>query len=166
MPKRKSPECMACAAQSVEVAQAKPCWKGQACHSKRSYYLKHSENKAKKRGRSRVARVKTLEIPLFDHDLPPEVVMTFYRDRADGPIHALEFAVVDKGETVSRVEAIHLKGVPQAKLRRHIKNVLGVLKAEFGQEITVSKSRQPVRLCPLCLKEQAEQENEQETGGE
>jgi hypothetical protein len=150
MPKRKSSKCIACAAQSVEVAQAKPCWKGQACHSKRSYYSKHSENKAKKRSRSRVSRVKTLDIPLFGHDLPPEVSMIFYRDRADGPIHAIEFVVIDDGQTLSRVSPIHLKGVPQTKLRSHIKNVLGVLKAQFGQDIRVSQSRQPASQCPLC----------------
>lgn len=72
---------------------------------------------------------------------------------ADEPIHAVEFSVIEQGETVSRVEAIHLKGVPQAKLRLHIKNVLGVLKAQFGQELAVSQGRQPVKLCPLCLKE-------------
>lgn len=82
--------------------------------------------------------------------------MTFYRDRADGPIHAVEFSVIEEGETVSRVEAIHLKGIPQAKLRQHIQNVLGVLKAEFGQNVSVAKERQPVMLCPLCLKEDDE----------
>ena len=51
--------------------------------------------------------------------------MTFFRDRADGPIHAISFSVVDDGVTVASVKAIHLKGVPQAKLRKHIKNVLG-----------------------------------------
>ena len=77
--------------------------------------------------------------------------MTFYRNTANGPIHAVEFSVVDEGETISRVEAIHLKGVPQAKLRQHIQNVLGVLKAEFGQNVSVVQGRQPVILCPLCL---------------
>ncbi|KPQ31272.1 MAG: hypothetical protein HLUCCA11_24105 [Phormidesmis priestleyi Ana] len=78
--------------------------------------------------------------------------MTFYRDRADGPIHAVEFSVVDEGETTNQVEAIHLKGVPQAKLRQHIQDVLGVLKAEFGQNVSITQERQPVALCPLCLK--------------
>ena len=76
--------------------------------------------------------------------------MIFYRDRADGPIHAIEFVVVDDGQTLSRVTPIHLKGVPQTKLRSHIKNVLGVLKAQFGQDVSVSQSRQPTSLCPLC----------------
>lgn len=47
---------------------------------------------------------------------------------------------------------IHLKGVPQFKLRKQIKNVLGVLNAQFGQELPVSKDKQPVKLWPLCLK--------------
>lgn len=151
MPRRRNPECQRCAAQSVEEAQAKPCWNGQACHSRRSYYLKHPENKAKKRGRNRAARVKTLKVPLFGQRQPPEVLMTFYRDRADGPIHAVEFSVLEQGETISRVEAIHLKGVHQAKLRQHIKNVLGVFRAQFGQDMTVGQGRQPARLCPICL---------------
>ncbi|WP_228025312.1 hypothetical protein [cf. Phormidesmis sp. LEGE 11477] len=150
MPRRKNPECIRCAAQSVEVAQQKPCWKGQTCRSKRSYYANHSVNKAKKRSKQRRQRVQTLDIPLFGHDLPPEVSMIFYRDRADGPIHAIEFVVVDDGQTLSRVNPIHLKGVPQTKLRSHIKNVLGVLKAQFGQDIRISQSRQPASLCPLC----------------
>lgn len=151
MPRRTNPECQRCAAQSVEEAQQKSCWKGQACHARRSYYLKHPENKAKKRGRNRVAKVKVLEVPLFGQQSPPEILMTFYRDRADGPIHAVEFSVIEMGETISRVEAIHLKGVSQAKLRNHIKNVLGILKAQFGQDIIISQGRQPVIVCPLCL---------------
>ncbi|PZO46105.1 MAG: hypothetical protein DCF15_20780 [Phormidesmis priestleyi] len=80
--------------------------------------------------------------------------MTFYRDRADGPIHAVEFAVIDNGETVAEVKPIHLKDVPQAKLRSHIKNVLGILNAQFGSDLNVSQSRQPPSLCPICLQEQ------------
>lgn len=102
--------------------------------------------------------------------------MTFYRDRADGPIHAVEFTVIDQGEAIASVKAIHLKGVPQSQLRSHIKNVLGVLNAQFGRQqlpveqqlplgngqqpddsipaLTVSKAQQPIKLCPLCLKQE------------
>ena len=46
--------------------------------------------------------------------------MTFFRDRADGPIHAVAFSVVEDGVAVATVKPIHFKGVLQAKLRRHI----------------------------------------------
>ena len=82
--------------------------------------------------------------------------MTFYRDQADGPIHAVAFSVVEDGVAVATVKTIHLKGVPQSKLRKHIKNVLGVLNAQFDPELPVSKDKQPVRLCPLCLKSEGE----------
>lgn len=150
MPRKKNPECIRCATQSIEIAQNKPCWSRQTCHSKRSYYAKHSVNKAKKRSRQRKQRVEVLDVPLFEHQPAPEVLMTFYRDRADGPIHAVEFTVVEDGQTVKRVNPIHLKGVPQLKLRGHIKNVIALLEAQFGHKLTVSQDRQAVSLCPLC----------------
>ncbi|MGC1309361.1 MAG: hypothetical protein WA885_19240 [Phormidesmis sp.] len=160
MPRRKNPACISCAADSIEVAQAKSCWDTEnpkTCRSKRTYYKKHSVNKAKKRSKQRgdrVEKIKELDIPLFGLQTTPEVLMTFFRDRADGPIHAISFSVVEDGKTVTNVKPIHLKGVPQSKLRRHIKNVLGVLNAQFGHELPVNKDKQPVKLCPLCLKKE------------
>ena len=157
MPRRKNLDCQRCAADPIEVAKAKPCWdtdNPKTCRSKRAYYKKHSVNKAKKRSKQRsvrVKQVKELDIPLFGVKTTPEVIMTFYRDRADGPIHAISFSVLEDGGAVANVKPIHLKGVPQSKLRKHIKNVLGVLNAQFGQELPVSKDKQPVKLCPLCL---------------
>lgn len=161
MPRRKSTDCQRCAADSIEVAKAKPCWdieNPKTCRSKRAYYKKHSVNKAKKRSKQRSDRalqVKELDIPIFGLQTTPEIIMIFYRDRADGPIHAVSFSVVEGGMTVATVRPIHLKGVPQSKLRRHIKNVLGVLNAQFGQELPVSQDRQPLKLCPLCLSEES-----------
>ena len=181
MPKRANLDCQRCAAQSVEIAQAKSCWNGQPCHSKRSYYAKHSVNKAKKLGRHRSNRAHQLiklDIPLYNHKLLPEVLMTFYRNRADGPIHALEFAVIDHGKAIASVNPIHLTGVPQSQLRTHIKNVIGLLSVQFGRQqlpnqqelplasglppddtapaLSVKKDRQPANMCPLCLKKRLE----------
>ncbi|PZO52318.1 MAG: hypothetical protein DCF15_13960 [Phormidesmis priestleyi] len=156
MPRSKNRQCQLCAAQSIDFAQTQPCWVSKTCRAKRSYYKHRPTNLAKKRSKhrsNRVEQLKTLDIPLFAHQPAPEVLMTFYRDRADGPIHALEFAVIDNGVAVAEVKAIHLKGVPQSKLRSHIKNVLGILNAQFQQEMSVSQGRQPAKLCPLCLQE-------------
>lgn len=96
------------------------------------------------------AKVEVVDFPLLGHSEPPEVSMVFYRDRADGPIHAIEFCVTENGQLVKRVKPKHLKGVPQRQLRAHIKQVIGLLKAEFGDELLVSEARQPVKMCPLC----------------
>ncbi|EDX83466.1 hypothetical protein S7335_646 [Synechococcus sp. PCC 7335] len=46
--------------------------------------------------------------------------------------------------------------MPQTKLRSHIRNVISLLKAQFGQNIRISQSRQPTSLCPLCLQTEDE----------
>lgn len=161
MPRKKNSICQSCAALSLEEAQAKLCWVSKTCRAKRSYYKHRPQNLSKKRTRQRAARasgtgagvepgVEVVDFPLLGHAEPPEVAMVFYRDRADGPIHALEFCVTDKGQVVKRVKPKHLKGVPQRQLRAHIKQVISLLKAEFGEELIVSEERQPVALCPLC----------------
>ena len=78
------------------------------------------------------AKVEEVDFPLLGYTEPPEVAMVFYRDRADGPIHAISFCVTDKGQVVKKVKPKHLKGVPQRQLRAHIKQVIGLLKVEFG----------------------------------
>ncbi|MGB3292594.1 MAG: hypothetical protein WBB01_06400 [Phormidesmis sp.] len=151
MPRAKNRQCQHCAAQSIDFAKAQPCWSSKTCRAKRSYYKHRPTNLAKKRTQQRSQRVNELDIPLYGHEPVPEVIMTFYRDRADGPIHAVEFSVIEKGKAIAHVKAIHLKGVPQSQLRSHIKNVLGLLNAQFGAELPVSKGRHPAKLCPLCL---------------
>lgn len=167
MPRKKNTLCQSCAAQSIDFAQAQPCWSSKTCRARRSYYKHRAQNLSKKRTKQRAqraaaqgteravegeqAQVVVVEFPLLGHAEPPEVSMIFYRDRADGPIHALEFCVTDNGELVKQVKPKHLKGVPQRQLRSHIKQVIGLLKAEFGDELLVSEARQPVALCPICL---------------
>jgi len=104
------------------------------------------------RGKSVSRAVEVVEFPLLGHSEPPEVSMIFYRDRADGPIHAIEFCVTRNGVLMKKVKPKHLKGVPQRQLRSHIKQVIGLLKAEFGDELLVSEARQPTKMCPLCQK--------------
>ena len=53
------------------------------------------------------------------------------------------------------MKAIHLKGMSQKALRRHINNVLGILGAKHNTEFAVSTARQATKFCPLCLEKQA-----------
>ena len=153
MPRKKNTLCQSCAAQSIDIAKDKPCWRDKTCRARRSYYKHRPANIAKKRTKQRVDRVKEVDFPLLGYTEPPEVAMVFYRDRADGPIHAIEFYVTDNGEVVKKVKPKHLKGVPQRQLRSHIKQVIALLKAEFGDDLLVTEVRQPTKLCPLCAAE-------------
>ena len=175
MPRAVNTDCKRCATESIAIAQGKSCWdtqKPQRCHSKRAYYLKQAQNKAKKRSRQRAARVEGLIaqgqegsqkqpvgdmeiLPVGYHD-PPEVQILFFQDRADGKRHALQFTALDGGEKIDGVKAIHLKGMSQKALRRHIKNVLGILGAKHNTQFAVTTARQQVRFCPICLEEKAE----------
>ncbi|MEO0704120.1 MAG: hypothetical protein AAF050_00345 [Cyanobacteria bacterium J06649_5] len=168
MPRAINHDCKRCATEDVATAQAKSCWdadKPQRCYSKRAYYLKQAQNKAKKRSRQRAQRVgqiQDMEILPVGYTEPPEVQLLFFQDRADGKRHALQFTVFKDGEKIDGVKAIHLKGMSQKALRRHIKNVLGILGAKHNTQFAVSTARQPVRFCPLCL---AEKKDKGDDGG-
>ena len=68
----------------------------------------------------------------------------------DGPIYAIKFCVTSNSVLVKKVMPKHLKGVTQRQLRSHIKQVIGLLKVEFGEGLIVREARQPTRLCPIC----------------
>ena len=165
MPRAVNHDCKRCATEDVAIAQKKSCWdtdKPQRCHSKRAYYLKQAQNKAKKRSRQRAARVgqvqEDMEILPVGYSEPPEVQLLFFQDRADGKRHALQVTVLDEGEKIDGVKAIHLKGMSQKALRKHIKNVLGILSAKHNTQFAVSTARQPIRFCPICLTEMKEKD--------
>ena len=153
MPRKKNAHCQSCAAQTIDIAKEKPCWRDKTCRARRSYYKHRPANIAKKRTKQRTARVDEVDFPLLGYTEPPEVAMVFYRDKSDGPIHAIAFCVTDNGQVVKRVKPKHLKGVPQRQLRSHIKQVVALLKAEFGDDLLVTEVRQPTKLCPLCAAE-------------
>ncbi|MGC1306643.1 MAG: hypothetical protein WA885_05395 [Phormidesmis sp.] len=163
MPRAVNSDCKRCATEDVATAQAKSCWdtqKPQRCHSRRAYYLKQAQNKAKKRSRQRAARVEQvqdMEILPIGYTDPPEVQILFFQDRADGRKHAVQFTALDGGVKIDGVKAVHLKGMSQKALRRHIKNVLGILGAKHHTEFAVTTARQPIRFCPLCLEESRHQ---------
>ena len=166
MPRTVNTDCKRCATQDVAIAQAKICWdiqKPQRCHSRRAYYLKQAQNKAKKRSRQRadrVGQVQDMEILPIGYAEPPEVQMLFFQDKADGKRHALQFTVLDEGVKIDGVKAVHLKGMSQKALRKHIKNVLGILGAKHNTEFAVTTARQPIRFCPLCLAQSKDKSGE------
>jgi hypothetical protein len=171
MARHENADCKRCSAQSAQLARQRPCWNHQnpqTCHSARSYYKRQEVNKAKKRSQHRGDRIDSLKgdqgedmviLPLR-YSEPPEVQILFFQDRADGRKHALQFTVLDGGQKIDGVKAIHLKGMGQKALRSHIKNVLGILAAKHHTEFAVSTARQATKFCPLCFKQRIESEHD------
>ena len=100
-----------------------------------------------------------MEILPVGYSDPPEVQILFFQDRADGRKHAVQFTALEGGEKIDGVKAIHLKGMSQKALRRHIKNVLGILGAKHNTQFAVTTARQPVGFCPLCLAEMKDKDS-------
>jgi hypothetical protein len=76
--------------------------------------------------------------------------IVFYRDVADGPIHAVGIEVYDGGELITTVEPKHCKGMHQNKLRGVLQQWIGVVKVRHGAGTVMREVRVPVALCPLC----------------
>ena len=100
-----------------------------------------------------------MEILPVGYSDPPEVQILFFQDRADGRKHAVQFTALEGGEKIDGVKAIHLKGMSQKALRKHIKNVLGILSAKHNTEFAVTTARQPISFCPLCLAEMKDKDS-------
>ncbi|MGI8933348.1 MAG: hypothetical protein ACR2FS_04665 [Phormidesmis sp.] len=147
-------KCQSCAAnKSHEEASVRPCWAGQPCVSKRSHYRNRSQRLAKKQAgyvRERVREITRLDLPLLGYEQPCIAHLVFYRDAADGPIHAVGVEVYDDGELVTQIEAKHCKGMHQDKLRGVLQQWVGVVKVHHGADTVLREVRAPVALCPLC----------------
>lgn len=152
-------KCQSCAAnKSHEEAQARSCWVAKTCVARRSHYRNRSDRLAKKQAgyvRERVQEVKRLDLPLLGYEQPCIAHIVFYRDSADGSIHAVSIKVYDNGKPVTQVEPKHCKGMHQDKLRGKLEQWVGVVKANYGANTVIREVRVPVALCPLCQEAKA-----------
>jgi hypothetical protein len=154
MPRALNRKCQGCATnKSHHEAAQRDCWAGQACIARRSHYRNRSQRIAKKQAgyvRERVRKVTRLDLPLLGYEQPCTAHVVFYRDAADGPIHAVAIEVYDGGELIATVEPKHCKGMHAEKLRGVLQQWIGVVKAQHGTATAVREVRLPVALCPLC----------------
>ena len=147
-------KCEGCAAQkSHEEAQQRPCWVGTKCVARRSHYRNRADRLAKKRAgyvRGRIQAIKRLDLPLDGYEPIPEAKVIYWRDRADGPIHAIGINVYEDGELAAKVEPKHCRGMHQNKLRRTLTQWQQLLSVQHGGKLQWSQVRLPAAQCPLC----------------
>ena len=149
-------KCRDCAAQkSHEEAQERSCWNASVCVARRSHYRNRADRLAKKKAgyvRGRIQAVKRLQLPLDGYTPIPEAKVIYWRDRADGPIHAIGINVYEDGKLTAQVEPEHCRGMHQNRFRKTLMQWQQVLTVQHGGKLKWSQMRLPVAQCPLCEK--------------
>ena len=103
--------------------------------------------------KKRVEEVKRLSLPLRGYKEPCAAQVLWYRDRVDGPVHAVRIDVFDKGKLVGGTEPMHCMGIDNKRLVQNVIEWIELLKLEYGEDMSVRELREPISGCPICGEE-------------
>lgn len=162
MPTKVSDKCRQCSKLSVEDAIAlhgesgDGCWVGEPCHKKRTYYKKrdlYNRNRRLKYRGDKESAAQLIDIPTI-----PAVVVYFFRQRKDEPLHAMAVELWIGQQKKAVHEPVHTLGWTGAHVKEYIKGAI----AEFNQQYAVNisgiaatvelnPSLCPLNPCPLKL---------------
>lgn len=140
MPTKASDKCRQCSKLSVKSAIARhgtegdDCWAGEPCHKRRTYYKKRDlynrNRRLKYRGeKESAAQLNSITIPTV-----PAVIIYFYRQRKDEPLHALSVELWIGQQRKAAREPVHTLGWKEANVREYITSAI----ASFSQQYEVS----------------------------
>ena len=160
MPRKPNAKCAKCPALSVEAAQAQGCWDAKKCHNRRTYYRHRAERivERSERHRRRNGRkgVKNIQMPLGARDnASMRAEWVYYGSRK--ALHAIEALVFQDGKLIAHVEPVHTEGVHQKKLREWSKQVIALVRVQYGAELR-GVTWQARELCPICGGKENEQQ--------
>ena len=163
MPKSTREKCRLCAKLDLEGAIARHgpagtgCWERDKCHKRRTYY--RNRDRYNKDRRHKYAIETGRIVPVMSVPVPqvPAATLHLYRERKDGPLHAIAAALWMGAKQMAIAEPVHCLGWTGAQVRQYCREIL---KAFSGQleyegldrfETTVEHDpRQcPLRPCPL-----------------
>jgi hypothetical protein len=155
MPLQSSQKCRQCSKLSLEQALQKHgqegdgCWEREPCHKRRTYY-RHCQRynrtrRLKYRGdKESAAQLNSISIPTL-----PAVVIYFYRQRRDEPLHALGVELWLGQQKKAVLQPVHTLGWTEAQVKRYIKDALAQLSHKY--EVQISGIAATVELAPsLC----------------
>jgi hypothetical protein len=146
-------KCQDCAlSKTDEQAKKRSCYASK-CQKTRWRYQNRPEVLASTNARyvrKRVDEIKRLSLPLRDYKEPCAAQVMWYRDRADGGIHAVMINVYDSGKLVGGTEPLHCEGIDGAQLMQNVVEWIELLKIEYGEDLSVRELRIPISGCPIC----------------
>lgn len=140
MPTKSSDKCRQCSKLSVEDAiarhgeQGDGCWVSKLCHKRRTYYKKrdlYNRNRRIKYQGDKESAAQLTDIPTV-----PAVVVYFYRQRKDEPLHALAVELWIGQQKKAVTEPVHTLGWTGAHVKEYITGAI----ASFNQQYAVSIS--------------------------
>lgn len=163
MPTKTSDKCRQCSKLSVETAisrhgeQGDGCWVGELCHKRRTYYKKRDLYNRNRRLKYRGEKESAVQleamakpaVPGIAIPTVPAVIVYFYRQRKDEPLHAVSVELWVGQQKKATREPVHTLGWKEAHVREYITNAI----AHFNQqhEVSISGIAATVELNPsLC----------------
>jgi len=165
MPTKTSDKCRQCSKLSVESAIARHgesgdgCWVGERCHKRRTYYKKrdlYNRNRRLKYRGEKESAAQLTDIPTV-----PAIVVYFYRQRKDEPLHALSVELWIGQQKKATREPVHTLGWKEAHVREYITNAIAAFNEQYEVSISgiaatveLNPSLCPLDPCPLKIDEE------------
>lgn len=162
MPARSRDKCKQCSKLSLLQALQKhgiegdSCWSGEPCHKRRTYY-RHRDRYNRSR-RLKYLGSKESSAQLEDISIPtiPAVVIHFYRQRKDEPLHALGIELWVGQQKKATQKPVHTLGWTESQVKTYIREVIALFEQEYGIQISgiaatveLAPSLCPLMPCPL-----------------
>lgn len=157
MPARGSDKCKQCSKLSLEQALEKHgadgtgCWSGEKCHKRRTYYKNRDRYNRDRRLKYMGDKQSTAMLDGIDIPNIPAVVIHFYRQRKDEPLHALGIELWVGQQRKTSLQAVHTMGWSEGQVKGYIKDALAQVSQKYLVQITgvaASVEMFPC-LCPL-----------------
>lgn len=147
MPSGSSDKCRQCSKLSVETAitrhgeQGDGCWVGERCHKRRTYYKKRDLYNRNRRLKYRGEKEAAAQLDVIAIPTVPAIVVYFYRQRKDEPLHAMSVELWVGQQRKAKSEPVHALGWRETQVREYITNAI----AHFNGQCEVSISGSTLR---------------------
>jgi hypothetical protein len=157
MPSKIQEKCRQCSKLSVTDAIARHgesgdgCWVGELCHKKRTYYKKRDLYNRNRRLKYHGEKESTAQLESISIPIIPAVIIYFYRQRKDEPLHAMSIELWVGQQKKAAREPVHTFGWRETQVKEYIKGAIASFSKQY--DITINGVAATVelnpRLCPL-----------------
>ncbi len=130
MPSKIQDKCRQCSKLTVQSAialhgtEGDGCWAGEPCHKRRTYYKKRDLYNRNRRLKYHGEKESAVQLNPITIPTVPAVIIYFYRQRKDEPLHALSVELWVGQQKKAVREPVHTLGWREANVREYIKSAI------------------------------------------